>query len=107
MFNTLMYTKKLEQAGMVREQAEAQVQILAEILEVDVATKNDIKNIELQITNLDLRISSLESKLGSKIDSYRSEFKNDMIFLEHRLVTKLGTVIVVTATALTTIIKLF
>ncbi len=103
MFNTLMYTKKLEQAGMAREQAEAQMQILAEILEVDVATKNDIKNLEHQIANLDLRMSSLETK----IDTYRSEFKNELILLEHRLITKLGTVIVVTATALTTIIKLF
>ncbi len=107
MFNTLMYTKKLEQAGMAREQAEAQMQILAEILEVDVATKSDIKNLEHQIANLDLRMSSLETKLGSKIDTYRSEFKNELILLEHRLITKLGTVIVVTATALTTIIKLF
>ena len=92
MFNTLMYTKKLEQAGMAREQAEVQMQILAEILEVDVTTKSDIKNIELQIANLDLRVISI---------------KSEMTLLEHRLITKLGTIIVITLSALTAIIKLF
>lgn len=43
MFNTLTYAKKLEDAGVPRPQAEAQVQVLAEIVEGELATKNDIK----------------------------------------------------------------
>jgi len=43
MFNTLTYAKRLEAAGIPRPQAEAQVQVLAEIVESELATKNDIK----------------------------------------------------------------
>ncbi len=43
MFNTLQYTKKLEAAGITRDQAEAHVQIIAEIIEGDLVTKNDLK----------------------------------------------------------------
>ncbi len=46
MFNTLKYTKKLESVGITREQAEAHIQIIAEIVEEDVATKNDLKDLE-------------------------------------------------------------
>lgn len=43
MFNTLAYAKRLEEAGVPRSQAEVQVQVLAEIVEGDLATKNDLK----------------------------------------------------------------
>lgn len=45
-FNALKYTKKLEGVGIAREQAEAHVQVIAEIVEDDVATKNDLKDLE-------------------------------------------------------------
>jgi hypothetical protein len=44
MFNTLTYAKRLEDAGIPRPQAEAQVQVLAEIVETELATKNDIQH---------------------------------------------------------------
>lgn len=46
MFNTLKYARKLEAAGITREQAEAHVQIIAEIIEGDMATKADLKDLE-------------------------------------------------------------
>jgi hypothetical protein len=49
MFNTLHYTKKLEAAGISREQAEAHVQIIAEIVEDDVATKKDLRDFEYRL----------------------------------------------------------
>ena len=74
MFNTLMYAKKLEEVGISRQQAEAHVQIIAEIIEGDVATKQDVK-----------------------------EIKDEMLKLEYRLIIKLGalvTVIIATAVAI-------
>jgi hypothetical protein len=95
MFNTLKYAKKLEEVGVSRPQAEAQVQIIAEILEDDMATKDDVKGLKGDIQNL-----------KNDFENLRSELKNDMTILEHRLVIKLGTIVtIVTATA-TTIIKL-
>lgn len=49
MFNTLRYARKLEQAGLTREQAEAHIQVIAEILEEDVATKQDLKELEYRL----------------------------------------------------------
>jgi hypothetical protein len=49
MFNTLRYAKKLEAAGVLREHAEAHVQIIAEIIEVDLATKQDLRELEFRL----------------------------------------------------------
>lgn len=46
MFNTLKYARKLEAVGISRDQAEAHIQIIAEIIEGDVATKADLKELE-------------------------------------------------------------
>jgi hypothetical protein len=77
MFNTLMYAKKLEEAGVSRLQAEAHVQIIAEIVEGDLATKSDIR-----------------------------ELKYEMQQLEYRLIIKLGAVVTAIITAAVTILKL-
>ena len=49
MFNTLLYTKRLEAAGFSRLQAEAQIQIIAEIVEGELATKRDLKELEYRL----------------------------------------------------------
>jgi hypothetical protein len=49
MFNTLNYARKLETAGVPREQAEAHIQIIAEIIEGDVATKQDLRELEYRL----------------------------------------------------------
>lgn len=78
MFNTLMYAKKLEEAGVARQQAEAHVQVIAEILEVNLATKEDIARIE-----------------------------EKLLQLEYRLTFKMGTVVVVAVSAIAAFVKLF
>ena len=44
-----MYTKKLEEAGIPRVHAEAQVQMMAEVIEEDVASKQDLKELEYRL----------------------------------------------------------
>jgi len=56
MFNTLNYARKLETAGVPREQAEAHIQIIADIIEGDLATKRDLKDLE---TRLILKLSAI------------------------------------------------
>ncbi len=62
MFNTFKYAKQLEEVGVPREQAEAQVQIIAEIVEGDLATKQDIKEIKDEMQKLEYRLTI---KLGA------------------------------------------
>ncbi len=49
MFDTLRYSKTLEAAGISREQAEAHIRIIAEIVEGDLATKQDLKELEYRL----------------------------------------------------------
>lgn len=63
MINTLRYSRTLEAAGISREQADAHIQILTELVEGDVATKQDLK-----------------------------ELKHEMAQMEHRLIIRLSTI---------------
>ena len=49
MFDTLKYSRVLEAAGVSRDQAEAHVRIIAEIVEGDLATKQDLKELEYRL----------------------------------------------------------
>ena len=46
MFDTLRYSKILEAVGVSREQAEAHIKIIAEVVETDLATKQDLRELE-------------------------------------------------------------
>jgi hypothetical protein len=50
MFNTLRYAKMLEEAGFSRDQAETSIKILVEIMEDKLATKQDIRELKLELT---------------------------------------------------------
>lgn len=77
MFNTLRYAKKLEAAGVSREQAEAQIQIIAEILEEDMATKVDINNakdeLKVDIHNVRAELHSVKVELKSDLNTLKTE----------------------------------
>ena len=82
MFNAFKYTKQLEEVGFSRAQAEIQLQIITEIVEGDLATKQD---------------------LGTSVE--RLEHK--MLQMEYRLIIKLGTIITITIGAFAALVKLF
>jgi len=48
-FDTLAYVKKLKAAGVPEKQAEAQAETFAEIIEDRIATKQDLKELELAL----------------------------------------------------------
>jgi len=58
--DTLDYAKKLIDAGVPEKQAEVQARVLAEIVESSLATKRDIKELELKI---ELKIEQIKSSL--------------------------------------------
>lgn len=66
MFDTLRYSRSLEAAGVSREQAEAHVRIIAEIVEGELATKQDIRHLEEKMIQLEYRlIIKLTAILGT------------------------------------------
>lgn len=88
MFNSLKYTKVLEEVGIPRTHAEAHIQIMTEIIDSELATKNDIKDLRTEIREL------------------KTELKNDMTQLEHRLVFTLGTIVTIVMTSIATVMTL-
>jgi len=108
MFNSLKYTKVLEAEGIPRNQAEAQIQIMTEIVETTLATKQDIKDLAIatkqdfkdfsfatkqDIDALRLEIKGEMKDLRTETRELRVEFKSDMAQLEYRIVVKLGTIV--------------
>lgn len=64
MFDTLRYSRILEAVGVSRDQAEAHIRIIAEIVEGDLATKQDIERLEHKMLELEYR---LIIKLGALV----------------------------------------
>lgn len=100
MNNALKYVKILEGTGITREQAEAQVQIISEVLEGDLVTKQDLANSE---ANLKFTITRLESELKTSFE--RIEHK--LLQSEYRTTIKLGSIVTIVIAAATAISKLF
>ena len=48
-FDTLAYAKKLKAAGFTEEQAEVQAEALAEIVDERLATKQDLRELEMRL----------------------------------------------------------
>ena len=117
MNNTLKYVKALESAGISREQAEVHVQLVTEIMEGDLATKQDIKNLETKldtsverlehsIERLDHKINTSVDRLENKIEVFTQRLENKIIQSEYRMTIKLGTIVTVAIAAATAVIKL-
>ena len=49
-FDTLAYAKKLKQAGVPEQQAEMHAEALATIVDEKLATKRDLKELEMRLT---------------------------------------------------------
>ena len=59
-FDTLNFSKRLEQAGFTREQAEALASEQAKLIEDGLATKRDLKELEIRLTHaLTLRVGAM------------------------------------------------
>lgn len=56
MFNTLVFAKRLTDAGVPREQAEAHAQAIADVVETEIATKRDIEGLKVDLKNLEYRL---------------------------------------------------
>ena len=76
MFHTLKSSRILEATGVSREQAEAHVQIMAEIVEGELATKQDIQETKQEI-------KSLKNEMDNKFEQ-----------MEYRLIIKLTAILV-------------
>ncbi|NUN06268.1 MAG: hypothetical protein HUU57_10955 [Bdellovibrio sp.] len=68
MFDTLMYAKRLEAAGLTRDQAEAQINIIAEMVVDGVATKQDIALLKQDNTLLRQEFVILKAEISRDLE---------------------------------------
>ena len=71
-FDTLVYAKKLKQAGVPEEQAEVHAEALAVIIDEKLATKRDLNELEISLKRdmkeLELRLKhDLTLRLGAML----------------------------------------
>jgi hypothetical protein len=120
MNNALKYVKILEGTGITREQPEAHIQIISDILEGDLVTKQDLLNSEQNMKNaferfetsintsiaqLDSKINTSVSRLDNKIDTAVTQLESKILQSEYRMTIKLGSIVTVAMAAMTAIIK--
>lgn len=90
-FDTLMYAKRLEAAGMTRDQAEAQVNVIAEMVVDGVATKQDLALLDAK-TQKEFATVRFEMADGF------AKVSRSLVELEHRITIRLGGMIVASMT---------
>jgi hypothetical protein len=115
MFDTLMYVKRLEAVGISREQAETQVQIMAEVIDTNLTTKQDLKDLRRAMgqdfkdvrAEMDRGFKDVHTEMNTRFKDAHTEMhrgfsdvdqrfllvKKDMVQLEYRIVIKLGALI--------------
>ncbi len=111
-FNALKHVEDLRIAGVPDQQAKAQVRILHEIIESDLATKRDILDITNHIKLLENHIKLLENsnqEIKRDIKVLEKEIikiKESISKLELRMTIKLGSLLIISLSALVALSKL-
>lgn len=87
-FDTLQYVKKLREAGVAENIAEIQAEALKEVIETNIATKQDIRDLKRDIAALSV------------------DLKRDIEMSKKDLTIRLGSMMVVTVSILSVLITL-
>lgn len=109
-FDTHAFVKKLTEAGFTERQAEVQADTLAAIIDDKMATKRDLKELEVAL-------KELEVALKRDIEEFKGSIKRDlkeledrttfrMAELEYRLIIKLGAMMAGSIAAVAALVKL-
>ncbi|MGZ3707428.1 MAG: hypothetical protein ACXWPM_01070 [Bdellovibrionota bacterium] len=103
MFNTLKYAKMLEEVGFSRAQAETSIYILAETMDENLASKQDLTDLRQALKQ---DVKDVETRLENSISSFRSEVNHSLSQLESKLTIRMGTMLAASIAVLTAIQKL-
>ena len=116
-FDPIQYVKRLESVGFTREQAEMQSETFFSIVQEQLVTKQDLKELEGRITveleSIRRDIKELEGKTTIELESIRRDIKeldvrlvNQMEFLRRDLKIWFGGMLVTLVVSLSGIVTL-
>ncbi len=100
LYNPIKALHRLKNAGFTQEQAEAQVEILTEIIEEGLASKKDI----LELKNA---FFSNEAKIKAEIEKAKLELENKIQSLELRITIRMTAIVLSTVGFFYTLEKFF
>lgn len=92
-FNAIAYIKQLRDAGVPNQQAEIQAQAMIDIIDQNLATKFDIKELEAKIMATKFDIKELDVKLETKIEVLKKDLTIKMFVIAATTVTVLAAII--------------
>ena len=94
-FDTLTFSKKLKAAGVPEKQAdaqaEAQADLLSEIFEDSIASKQDIQELKIEMREMGSKLD----KLDTKIQCVETKLEHKLREMSDKLTIRLGSMIVV------------
>lgn len=110
MINALKYTRTLESVGFSREQAETHVQMMTELVEGSLVTKQDLQTTKQDLQNeMSLFRNDVQNefaKVRQEMTLLREYLENKIIQSEYRMTIKMGAMLTVAVGVLATLIKL-
>ena len=98
MINALKYTQKLIESSFTNRQADEVINVLREIMEQNLATKNDLLNLERRLTS-DIK------DVCTEMNQLHNEIRITAERTEYRMTIKLGAMLAVGIGALATLLK--
>lgn len=81
-FNTLAYAKRFKEAGFTEQQAEVQLQVLADVFENNLASKRDLESVE---AGLQRDMAELKAGLQRDMAELKAGLQRDMAELKAEL----------------------
>ena len=113
-FDTHAYVKKLQAAGFTEAQAEVQAEAIAGLVNEQLATKRDLKELETVLkrdlaeleTALKRDLKELETALKRDLKELETAFKRDLKELELRLTVRLGAIVSAAVGVVAVLVKL-
>ena len=102
-FDTHAFVKELTQAGMPEEQAEVLARSQATLIDEKLATKRDLKELELRLKR---DMKELEMRLKRDIQELKRDMQEMELRLKHDLTVRLGSMMVVAVGVVAALVKL-
>ena len=108
-FDTLQYVKKLREAGVAENVAEIQAEAFKEVMENNLATKQDIRDLRQDMLSLRKDLTHNMEGLSRNIDLVKKDvvmIKKDLIMVKKDLTIRLGSMMAVGLSLLSVLITL-
>jgi|FLYM01.1.fsa_nt_gi hypothetical protein len=101
MLDSLKYAKQLEGVGFSREQAEAHLSIMSEIITTHLATREDVTDFKMFVTHRFDQVDRDFDLLRREFREFKVELKSEVkelvdqriLLSEHRMTIRLGTIV--------------